>query len=360
MSKIYPVIMCGGSGTRLWPVSVKSQPKQYQAMTGTHSMLEETILRTIGNQDAQTAPPILVTSALHRPILEKMLAKAQAPTSDIILEPMGRNTAAVAALAAAKIAHDDPDGLILLLPADHHVTNKEAFWQAVTDGVIAADKGFLVTLGIEASTPETGYGYIRKGKTMGRKTYEVEAFVEKPDLATAQSYVSSGEYFWNAGIFLFRADSMLAEFEKHQPDILRQARLAYEKASQDGTYHLLDETAFAACPDDSIDYAIMEKTDRAAVVGPVSAGWNDIGGWAAVRDVINGASGETVTRGNVMALNSENCLIRSDGPFVAAIGLNDMIVVATEKAVLITRADQSQDVKQVINQLKEGCRDNLL
>lgn len=327
-------------------------------------MLNETIVRLMASGasagDIETRNPMLITSESHKSIFEDMMSDLAMTPECVILEPMGRNTAAVGAIASHYARNQDEDALVLLLPADHDVADAEGFWRAVGDGVPAALDGQIVTLGIEAATPETGYGYIRRAGERGPNVYDVDAFVEKPDLATAKSYVDAGTYFWNAGIFLFKASAMLNEFAQHADDIRAVSIDALEKAKKDGAYIHLDADIFATCRDDSIDYAIMEKTDRATVVGPVSVGWNDIGSWSAVRDVINGGNGETVTRGDVAALDCTNSLVRSDGPYVAAIGLENMIVVATEKAVLVTPADRVQDVKKIINQLKEEGRTELL
>lgn len=360
MPKMFPVIMCGGSGTRLWPVSVKSRPKQYQAMTGQTSMLTDTINRIADNAGALAEAPVLVTSAAHRAILESMESEFSTRPGKVLLEPMGRNTAAVTAVSAAMAAEEDPEALVILLPSDHVVLDGAAFWSAIEEAAKAAREGYIVTLGIAAETPETGYGYVRRGAALPAAGFKVDAFVEKPDLATAKDYVADGNYFWNAGIFVFKAAAMLEEFRAHAPEILEKAVAAYETGTSDGIWHLLDADYFGACPEDSIDYAIMEKTDRAAVVGPVSVGWNDIGSWAAVRDVIAGGETQSITKGNVTEISTQNCLIRSDGPFLAAIGVEDLIIVATGKSVLVCKADHAQDVKKVINMLKDEDRTDLL
>ncbi|NNU17572.1 NTP transferase domain-containing protein [Parvularcula sp. ZS-1/3] len=350
MAKITPVIMAGGSGTRLWPLSRKSQPKQFQPIVSEETMLAETLARVTG--DEYTAPAV-IGSVPHRAMIEEALP-AGAP---VVLEPFGKNTAPAAICAALLVAERDAEGLVLLLPADHHIADIPAFTEAVSRGVEAAEKGYLVTLGITPEGPETGYGYIKGGEKLTGGTFKVERFVEKPDRPTAEGYLAEGGYSWNAGIFLYRASDLLAEAEKLVPDMLAKTRAAYDAGPRDGATLTLPEDLFAEVPSDSIDYAIMEATDKAAVVSPVTIGWNDIGSWSAVKDFAD----PMVSEGSI-AIDCENTLIRASGdaPMVAAVGLKDMVVVSTPDAVLILPSERSQDVKSIVEALKAAKRGELL
>lgn len=352
MQRLTPVIMAGGSGTRLWPLSRKASPKQFHALVGEDTMLAATLARVSGEG---FAPPVVIGSGAHREVLEAGLAAAAG--ARLVLEPMGRNTAAAAIVAALMVQEEDPDGLVLLLPADHHITDQKAFVEAVGRGVAAAQQGYLVTLGITPDRPETGYGYIRRGAQLTEGTFAVSAFVEKPGRPKAEEYLAEGNYSWNAGIFLYRASDLLAEAATHAPDILEATRHAFGGAVRDGAVTALGEEAFARVRSDSIDYAIMEKTSRAAVVSPVTIGWNDVGSWAAVRDLSAAA-----TVGEVVAIDCRDTLIRAtdDAPMVAAVGLEGIVVVATRDAVLVLPADRSQDVKKVIDDLTARGRTDLL
>lgn len=355
---IYPVIMAGGSGTRLWPLSRRNMPKQYCAVTGDRSMLELT-LRRVGSRDGfSVAAPIIVCAEQHAGAVRGIADEAGIELGDIILEPAGRNTAPVAAIVAAHVAATDPDGLILLLPADHLIADTDGFWGAIGKAVGAAADGYLITLGIKPEHPETGYGYIEIGESLDGDCYKVSRFVEKPDLETAQTYLDAGTFFWNAGIFLFSAQTMKEEMEAHAADILSASVTALDKADRKDGLVYLDKQSFEACPSDSIDYAIMEKTARAAIVAPVSVGWNDIGAWSALLEIDEEIAGNEV--GDVIAVDCKNSYLRSEGPLVAAIGLEDIVVVATGDAVLVARADQAQKVKKIVEALKQGDRQNLL
>jgi mannose-1-phosphate guanylyltransferase/mannose-6-phosphate isomerase len=346
---INPVIMVGGSGTRLWPLSRKAAPKQFQKLVSDKTMLEETLDRVGGEG---FAAPVFIGSAIHEDLLRDHAGEVR---GRVILEPFGRNTGPAAIMAA--LASGAGDDLVLLLPADHHIADPEGFIEAVQRGADAAREGRLVTLGIAPTGPETGYGYIRQGAEISEGVFEVQAVVEKPDRATAERYLADGNYAWNAGIFLFRAESLLAEAERHAPEMLKASVTAFEGSREEDGVRLLDEEAFGAVPSDSIDYAIMEKTDKAAVVSPVTIGWNDIGSWAAVKDFA-----ETEEGGDILTVDCSDTLIKrtGDGPAVTAIGLQGMVVVATRDAILITPADRAQDVKAVIEKLKEEGREDLL
>ncbi|GGY50310.1 mannose-1-phosphate guanylyltransferase [Parvularcula lutaonensis] len=350
MSTIIPVIMAGGSGTRLWPLSRKARPKQFQPLISERTMLDETLARVTG---PAFGPAAVIGSAPHA----EMIAESLGEGGRIVLEPFGRNTAPAAIVAALLARETDPDSLVLLLPADHHIADVPAFQEAVARGVAAAEKGYLVTLGITPEGPETGYGYIKRGEPLTEGTFTVAQFVEKPDRPTAERYIAEGDYAWNAGIFLYRAGDLLAEAEAHAGEMLTATKAAYDAAERSGSQIALTPEAFDPVPSDSVDYAIMEKTAKAAVVSPVTIGWNDIGSWAAVKDF---ATGE-IAEGNI-AIDCTDTLIKtSEGaPMIAAVGLEGMVVVATADAVLILPAERSQDVKKIVEELKEKGRDALL
>lgn len=353
MAKIYPVIMSGGSGTRLWPLSRAATPKQYLPLIGEVSLMEETLLRTSHDHGADlgVANPIIICAAGHRQQVQEQCVRAGITPLRIILEPIARNTAAVAAIAAAEVKAIDPDGLVLLLPADHHVTAPDDFWKAIKAGARQAEAGFLTTLGIQPTHAETGYGYIRAGDTLDAQVYKIATFEEKPDLETAEGYLADGQYYWNAGIFLFAAEAMLEECRAGAKDILEAALAAWEGAERDDDVILLDKTLFAACRSESIDYAIMEQTKRAAVIAPVEIGWNDIGSWAAISTLMR-PDGGNFSGEDTMLVDSTNCYARSTGPKVALVGVDDLIVVATADSVLVLKPDRSQDVKKIVEALK--------
>jgi mannose-1-phosphate guanylyltransferase len=346
---IQPVIMSGGAGTRLWPMSRQGRPKQFLPLAGERSLFQETAVRFSGDR---FLPPLIVGGAAHLPHIESQLAAIGVEPAGIIIEPAARNTAAVAAVASAWAERVADDRLILLTPADHHVANAAAFRFAVIRGAPAAAKGAIVTFGILPTEPHTCFGYVETGATIAEGVFEVAAFREKPDRATAERYVAGGRHFWNAGVFLFSPQAMDAELHAHAPAIRKSAAQALAAASPSGARLTLDQALFAACPSDSVDYAVMEKTRRAAVVAPVDAGWSDIGSWTALGDLPNDAQ--------VLALDCSANVIRTEGPFVAAIGVSDLIIVATGDAVLVAPKHRSQEVKRIIDNLKARKRDDLL
>jgi mannose-1-phosphate guanylyltransferase / mannose-6-phosphate isomerase len=349
--KIQPVIMSGGSGTRLWPMSRKALPKQFLKLVTDRTMFQDTASRVCGKQDGYR-DPVVICGAGHGPIVAEQLAEIAILPADIILEPCPRNTAAVAAVAAAWVARGDEDALILLMPADHHIADDAGFRSAVALGAKAAEAGNIVTFGIAAQTPHTGYGYIETGEQLFPSVYKAAAFKEKPDRATAERYIKDGRYYWNAGIFLYRASAMRDEMTRLAPEIMAAASQALEQAAPSDGALRLDETAFSACPSDSIDYAVMEKTDKAAIVAPVDVGWTDIGSWSEV------ASNDKSD--NVICVNATNNIIRSDGPLIAAAGVEDLIIVATGDAVLVARRDNAQDVRAIVEELKKRGLHHLL
>jgi len=357
MTTIYPVIMCGGAGTRMWPLSRRAMPKQFHALASDKSLLQETICRVAEYpkiESVSVAAPSFICAASDEETIRLQCKAENITPYKIILEPQGRNTAPAAAVISKVIENQDPDALILLLPADHHIADTAKFWRSIIKGIKSAKTGYLTTLGIQADYPETGYGYIRRSKALDEDVYAVDAFVEKPDLATAQTYVKDGNYYWNAGIFLFSASAMITAFQTHASDILEDCILAIDHGDNVADKVALDPRAFAKCRSESIDYAIMETANRVAVIAPVSVGWNDIGSWATVRDRSDSNDGD------IIAIDCEGSYMRSEGPLIAAVGLKDMIVVSTPDAVLIIPADRAQDVKAIVEQLKKTGRTDLL
>jgi len=354
-SLITPVILSGGVGSRLWPLSRELYPKQLQSLVTENSLLQETALRVSGG--AFGAPSVICNNE-HRFIVAEHLRDAGLEPSAIVLEPVGRNTAPAAAIAALLAAEEDENALVLLLPSDHIITDQTAFLSAIQSATAAAQEGYLVTFGIPASTPETGYGYIERGKEIGTAPdcYQVAQFVEKPDAETAAKYVAAGTYAWNSGMFLFSAESFLAEMETHAPDVLTLCRASLESQQADMDFIRLGEEAFSKIDGISIDYAVMEKTDKAAVV-PAAIGWSDVGSWDALWDVSDKDGGGNVLKGDVVTENVANSYIRTEKQWVAAAGLEDIIVVATDDAVLVASKDEAQKVKDLVEQLKVKAPD---
>lgn len=354
--KISPVILSGGSGTRLWPMSRESYPKQLLPLTAERSLLQETAGRA--HNSGRFADPIIVCNAEHRFIVAQQLQDiGQAPKA-ILLEPAGRNTAPAAAIAAIMLSREDENALVLLLPSDHAVADPLAFQNAVSTAAGAALDGALVTFGIKPGGPETGYGYIRRGEPLKGHNgcFKVGEFVEKPDLETAKSYLKNGGYDWNSGMFLFTAKRYLEELERLEPEIVAQCNKAFDSAETDLDFVRIAEAPFAACPSKSIDYAVMEHTDRAAVV-PADMGWNDVGSWTALWDDGAKDGSNNVTVGDVLTFDSSGSYIRSEGPLVTALGVEDLVVVATTDAVLVMPKDRAQDVRTIVDALKTRGRE---
>ncbi len=358
MTQIIPVIMSGGAGSRLWPISRAAKPKQLHALTGERTLLRETLDR-LASAPGVFGPPVVVCSAAHEAEVRDQVADLEHPPR-LILEPMGRNTAACAAVVAYWVAEQtDPTRLVLLAPADHLVASAAAFAEALRLAIPAAREGRLVSLGIRPTHAETGYGYIRLGAPYG-DVFEAAQFVEKPDRQTAERYLAHGGYLWNGGYFLFRADRMIEEMERHAPAIAARAREAMRRGETTPAGGLLlDAEAFAAAPADSIDYAIMEKTDRIAVA-PLDAGWSDVGSWASVWDASSKDDDGNVLSGDVMAFGASGCFVRTDGPMVATVAVNDLIVIASADAVLVVSRSETQDVKKIVARLTEMKRKELL
>lgn len=354
-TKIVPVILSGGAGSRLWPLSRESFPKQLLPLTAERSLLQETAGRVA--ERAMFEPPIVVCNQEHRFVIAEQLRQIGIDPDCIMLEPAAKNTAPAVAAAALLVAERQPDSQILVLPSDHSIHDTAAFSSAVRTASFAAADGALVTFGIKPSRAETGYGYIQRGNRLGTREgcYEVRAFVEKPDAATARSYLDDGGYEWNSGMFQFTAEAYLAELERFEPEILAGCRAALKAASTDLDFLRLAEEPFAAMPSRSIDYAVMERTKRAAVV-PVDMGWSDVGSWTSLWEIgVKDGKGNVLT-GDVVTRDVSNSYIRGDGLLVAVLGLDDIIVVSTGDAVLVLPKNRAQDVKALVDTLKSAKR----
>ncbi|UNK48893.1 mannose-1-phosphate guanylyltransferase/mannose-6-phosphate isomerase [Lysobacter sp. S4-A87] len=351
---LHPVILSGGSGTRLWPLSRQNQPKQFLALIGDHSLYQETVLRASKLPGAQ--PPVTVCSEDHRFMVGEQLQEIGIASGGILLEPVARSTAPAIALAALHALRRDPEATLLVMPADHLIEDEGSFRTAVEAATALAGEGWLVTFGITPDYAETGYGYILRGASLGKGGYQVHRFVEKPDLATAESYVAEGTYAWNSGMFLFGAQRYLDELARHAPAIIEAAQAAMASSTTDLDFIRIDHDAFAASPSDSIDYAVMEKTDRAAVV-PVSCGWSDIGSWSSLWSVAQRDDEGNRYEGDVIAVDTRDSLVRaSERRLIATIGVEDLVIIDTPDATLVARKDRVQDVKAVVDKLKSAGR----
>jgi mannose-1-phosphate guanylyltransferase/mannose-6-phosphate isomerase len=350
-----PLILSGGSGSRLWPLSRKLYPKQFLALTGTATMFQQTLQRLALEGMGK---PMVVCNEEHRFIVSEQLAAIDCSAQTILLEPFGRNTAPAVAIAAMHLLAEGRDELLLVLPADHVIEELEVFHAALNVARQAAEQGEMVLFGVPAERPETGYGYIKTGSSnsaLPAGVLTVERFVEKPDHATASEFVEQGDYFWNSGMFLFRCSRYLEELQCHDPDIYDTCMLALKRSEVDLDYVRIDPNSFACCPDNSIDYAVMEKTARACVV-PLAAGWNDVGSWSALWDVQDKDANGNSHTGDVVLHDSHNCLVHSQSKLVTLVGLDDVVVVETKDAVMIAHKDRVQEVKQLVNTLTSQSR----
>lgn len=354
-SKVVPVILCGGAGTRLWPLSRAQHPKQFLDLLGGGTMLQATARRVADPQ--LFAAPVIVANVEHRFLVAEQLREAGLRPRAILLEPEGRNSAPAAAVAARRVMADDPSALLLLLAADHAMSRPQAFVAAIRRARAAAADGRIVTFGIRPDRPETGYGYVLAGRELpgAPGVHGAERFVEKPDAATAAAYLADGRYLWNSGNFLVRADVLAGEMQRLAPEVDAAARAALSGAARDLDFERLDPAAFAAAPSISIDYAVMERTARAAVV-PCDPGWSDVGSFAALREVATLDAAGNATAGDAITVDSRDCLVRSSGPLVATVGVSGLVVVATPDAVLVADAGRSQDVKTVVERLRQAGR----
>ena len=352
-----PVILSGGSGTRLWPLSRAKKPKQFLPLLNDKSMLQNTLLRLKGLPDL--AAPMVICNEDHRFMVAEQLREVSNQPADIILEPVGRNTAPAIAVAALKALADNQDALLLVLAADHAIRDIPAFHRAIELATPAAQQGKLVTFGIVPSCAHTGYGYIRKAEhadaALTAEVFAVAEFCEKPDLATATSFVNSGQYYWNSGMFLFKASSLLAELQQFAPEIVHCAELALQQANSDLDFIRLNKDAFANSPSDSIDYAVMEKSANAAMVA-LDAGWSDVGSWDALWEVMAKDEQGNACRGDVLLEQCHNSYINAEERLVAVIGLNDVVVVETKDAVLVASKAHIQGVKNIVAKLQSYGR----
>lgn len=389
--QVQPVILSGGAGTRLWPLSREQYPKQLLSFCGEETLLQQTVMRLEGLSDVvgQVAEPIIVCNEQHRFLVAEQLRSISCEPSAILLEPLGRNTApalTVAALASMKM---DGDAILLVMPADHVIAKPDVYHAAIKEALELASNGMLVTFGIVPTAPETGFGYIRKGPPIKHSTLNIkpcllDAFVEKPDLEAAISYVDSGEYLWNSGMFVMRASVWLEQLTKYRPEMVEACQQAYQHATKDLDFCRLDLDAFTKCPSDSIDYAVMEKLGGSfdnpgssspgsnnpgtnsnerqplAAVVPLDAGWSDLGAWSAIWEVNNNCPDGNVTTGDVLSYGCRNSLFHAEHRLVAGVGVEDLLVVETADAVLVAHKDHAQDVKKIVEQLKADGRSERL
>ena len=357
--KLLPVVLSGGSGTRLWPLSREKYPKQLLPLVEDQSLLQATVARAQGIPGITTLPPQVVCNEEYRFVIAEQLRLMNAP-GQIVLEPVGRNTAPALTLSALAATANDQDPILLVMPADHAILDLEAFKATVAKGAVCAEQGHIVTFGINPDRPETGYGYIQTGSPLGSVPgLGINGFVEKPDLATAKRYLASGAYLWNSGLFMVKAHVWLRAMEVCRPDILNACEQAMENAQTDGDFVRVDKAAFAASPSDSIDYAVMEKLTHegsglpTGVVLPMQAGWSDIGAWDSLWSILPKDEQGNVATGDVLLHNSRNTLAHSSGRLIACLGVDDLIVVETDDAVLVAHKNHTQDVKVIVDRLKK-------
>ena len=351
---VYPVILSGGAGTRLWPLSRALRPKQLLPLASDKSMLQETVRRVTGTG---FGAPMIVCNAQHRFMIAEQMRGIGVKPFAIVLEPEGRNTAPAVTAAAVLLAGQDPEAVMLVLPSDHVISDVDGLHRSVETALAAAAAGSLVTFGIRPNRAETGYGYIRRGSPCAGLDgcFRVDQFVEKPDLATAETYVRNDDYSWNSGMFVFPVATFLHEVERLKPDLLAACRRSVDKASQDLDFVRLDQEAFSRAESISVDYAVMEQTEKAAVV-PLDIGWNDVGSWSALWDISAHDGDGNVFLGEAIALDARNCYIRGDGNLVAAIGVEDLIIVATDDVVLVVPRDRAQDVRRIVSEVERSGR----
>lgn len=348
----YPVILSGGSGSRLWPLSRSLYPKQLLPLSSERTMIQETVLRA---GPGHFAPPVIICNEAHRFIVAEQMQEIGVKPLRLVLEPIGRNTAPAIAGAALILSRSDPDAIMAVLPSDHVITDQAGFLAALEKAGTAASAGHLVTFGMKPAAPETGYGYIQCGTPLTEGSFKVERFIEKPDLERARAMTAQPDFLWNSGMFVFKAAVFLDEMARLCPDILAAVTRAIDKAVSDVDFLRLDSEAFAASPSASIDYAVMEHTERAAVV-PSDFGWSDVGSWSALWEITGKTPAGNVEVGDVISVDCRDSYLRGDGVLVTGVGLNDIIVVATEDAVLVAERRHVQEVKKIVESLKERKR----
>ncbi len=353
---LYPVILSGGSGSRLWPLSRTLLPKQFLPLVSDKTMLQETVLRVARNPDIER--PIVVCNVEHRFLVAEQMRESNTSAHSIMLEPEGRNTAPAVAVAALAAVAKDPSAILLVLPADHLIADVKAFAADIERARSLAQSGRLVTFGVRPDHPATGYGYIRRGVAHDSvaESYEVAQFVEKPNASKAAEFVSSGEFYWNSGMFVLPARRYLEELDRFRPDILAASKEAFERATRDLDFCRLDAEAFKRCPSDSIDYAVMEKTNHASVVA-ASFDWNDIGSWSSLWETGAKDGAGNVKRGDVYLDGARDCYVRSESRLVAAVGVKDLVIVETDDAILVAHKDAAQNVKNTVESLKANKRE---
>lgn len=360
---IQPVVLSGGSGTRLWPLSREKYPKQLLPLIGEDSLLQATVRRVDGIAGAELAAPLVVCNEEYRFVIAEQLRVMGKPGT-VVLEPLGRNTAPALTIAAQAAMKNGADPVLLVMPADHVIVDTQAFQHAVRQGAALASEGAVVTFGITPDAPETGYGYIQSGESFGNEgAKRIARFVEKPNLQTAQSYLDEGTYSWNSGLFMVRASVWLAALKACRPDIAAACDTAWAQGSADGEFVRVGKDAFSQCPSDSIDYAVMERIAAGhnanlpvGVVIPLSAGWSDVGAWEALWNVLPKDAEGNVAQGDVLLQDSRNTLALSEGRLVACVGVEDLIVVETADAILVAHKNKTQDVKKIVDRLKQAGR----
>ena len=352
MKTITPVLLSGGTGSRLWPLSREAYPKQLLSLVGQDSLLQATMKRV--DNGAMFGHPIVIANAEHRFVIAEQLRAIGFANATIVLEPFGRNTCPATAVAAIIAHNDDPESIILVMPADHKISNTEAFQAAMEAGLKAARAGKYVLFGVPPHAPATGYGYIETGGALDNTGIrQVLGFTEKPDRITAEGYLATGRYFWNSGIFLLPTKTFLEELSQFEPQILEASKQAIGKASKDLDFLRLDPIEFEKSPDISIDYAVMERTSNAVVVD-MDCGWSDIGTWSSLWDVAEKGEEGTSSFGDVLSIDTKGCYIRSEGPLLGVLGVEDLVIVATSDAILVARKDRDQDVKLLVDELKKA------
>jgi mannose-1-phosphate guanylyltransferase/mannose-6-phosphate isomerase len=352
VTTVIPVILSGGAGTRLWPLSREMYPKQLLALTSKQTMLQDTAARLATVSGA--IPPIVVCNEAHRFTVAEQMRAMEMPTSAILLEPAGRNTAPAVALAALKAIDIDADATLIVAPADHVIRDVRKFAQAADIAVSLAQEDKLITFGIVAHAPETGYGYIRRGEGVG-PAYPVAQFIEKPQIDLAVQFVASGDYYWNSGMFVFKAGRFLSELRNFAPDILEACTAAYQAAKSDLDFVRIDNAEFIKCRSESIDYAVMEKTKDALVL-PLDVGWSDVGSWSSLFDALPADEEGNVLQGDVLTHDTHDCYVHSTSRLVAAVGMEDHIIVETKDAILVAPKDRVQDVKDLVAKIKKSGR----